>query len=128
MGKARISDRIFILEACPEKKNNPLIADLTAETDNFFFGFFVVFDFYFFNNFGVHPKIGGGYILQNSRVTGEIKSDIGNSFPFTGFGVDFSYRLNRFVSIALNMQSYVEIEEGTATLLNTITFGVDLKI
>ncbi|MDH5718499.1 MAG: hypothetical protein OEZ22_12810 [Spirochaetia bacterium] len=90
-------------------------------------GFFMV-DFKLSRNFALHPKLGGGYIMQEVEITGSTNETSNNSLPFAGAGVELSYKINRTLNGILVIQSFLESEGEIFTSLNNISLGINYRM
>lgn len=111
----------------PIEGENPDIEQLNIETENYLLGGYFGVDFKVFG-IGLHPKIGGGYVIQQTEVTGYRNEQLDNSFPYAGGGLDISYDVNNYLSVVLGIMNYTEFEEGEITLLNAAVLGVNFRI
>ncbi|HRZ28775.1 MAG TPA: glycogen-binding domain-containing protein [Spirochaetota bacterium] len=112
----------------PIRDENPAIESLMIETNNFILGGYFVYDIIFYREMlGLHPKIGAGYIVQSSTVSGSYSSTETNGVPFFGGGLEFTCTFKKFVSLNIGYQIWTEIEEGNYTILNAVTLGVGFR-
>ncbi len=106
----------------------------TINSDNFIFGLFIAVDYQLLNKYkylkkvSMYPRVGGGYIIQTISITGQKTVNTTNAFPFIGVGFELTYPINRFLDGIFDLQSIVEIEEGTSTLLSAFRFGIQFKL
>jgi hypothetical protein len=114
------------MKETPKEDENPDLQGLTSETTNYLLGGFFVLDFNLTDTIGLHPKIGGGYALQSTEVSGIRNEKFNNSIPFAGGGFDFSYIINDNLSLILSIQTYTEFEENNTTLLNIASMGINV--
>jgi hypothetical protein len=112
----------------PIKNKNRSLTGLNVETSNYLLAGNLVYDFFIFKRVGLHPKLGGGYCLQNTKVTGSMDENLNNSFPLLSGGFELSYQINRYIYTVLAIQNFIELENGTITLLNAATLGVNFRI
>ena len=78
--------------------------------------------------FSFYCKIGAGYQFQSTDITGEVTDSFSNGFPFAGGGVDFIYRMNNSIEIALTLQSLAQFENSNITSINQASLGINIKI
>jgi hypothetical protein len=101
--------------------------DLQGNTANYFLCLFVSSDVRIIWDLLLCPKIGGGYVLQVTTVTGEASDNFTNNFPFAGLGIELLYELNKFVDVSLTAQEFVEFEEKIRTYVSNVNLGLNLK-
>ena len=100
--------------------------DLNGTTFNYFVGLYAAFDLSISSDFTIIPKIGGGYTMQITTVTGKAEANFSNGFPFIGAGVEFSYLVNKSIRAILVAQNMTEVEKGVLTYVNYIGLGINL--
>ena len=109
------------------KSSQVQVLDLQGITSNYFFtGFFMV-DFNLSSSLLLSPKIGGGYAYQSTAVTGEQNDTLVNYFPIVGGGFEIEYRLNKILSLVLDTQVLVELED-TNTYVGNMNVGVNFRL
>ncbi|MDH5720145.1 MAG: hypothetical protein OEZ13_05910 [Spirochaetia bacterium] len=111
----------------PVKEESPAIENLNVVTTNYIFGGSFGTQFGLSKNSYLYPKIGGGYVMQNTVITGDRNETVANGFPFVSFGLDFGYGLNAFTDLIVGFQEIGEIESGTFTLYNQLNLGINIK-
>lgn len=107
----------------PKSGTNPALTGIDAQTTNIFISIFAALDFYFFDQMGIHPKIGFGYAVQSTTSTGDLSDSFSNAVPFIGLGFGISYVFNSSMRIELTFQDYMEIEGSIVTNLGMLTLG-----
>jgi len=102
--------------------------DLALSTSNYFISGFLGYTFHLSNAFLLLPKIGGGYLLQNSTISGEYNSTVTNGIPFGAATIDILYGINKNIYLNLSNRFYVEFESSIITYHPNIMLGVELKL
>ncbi len=118
---------LTFLRHTPSKDKNAVIEQFTIDIQNYIISGFFVLDLPLADDLFIHPKIGGGYVIQNIDITGSENKNYNNSFYAAGAGLDLSYRINTTISIVTGVQSLAEIENGEVTLLHSASGGISLK-
>jgi hypothetical protein len=111
-----------------KKDFNDITESMNLETNNYITGLFLGADISLSENFGLNPHLGGGYIFQDTTITGETNYTGSNSFPFAGAGLDISYKINDFLDAVFTVKTISEFETGTMTLLHSVLLGVNLRL
>lgn len=99
--------------------------DLTLNASNYFLAGNFMFDYHFWGDFNLYPKLGAGYALQQTQITGSLNSTSNNSFPIIEGGLETTYKINRQLSAVLAFQTFMEIEKGVYTYFNNLNLGIN---
>lgn len=122
-----MSTQLLYMNDKPSEGQNPAIEGLNINTTSFMPGLYFGYNI----NIGplyLHPRLGGGYVLQSITVTGARNEDLTNSMPFAGGGFDIGYRITRTLDIALSLDVAAQLENGNTTLANLATLGVAFRL
>ncbi|MCS6985472.1 MAG: hypothetical protein NZM25_10165 [Leptospiraceae bacterium] len=76
---------------------------------------------------GLVPRLGGGYVVQQIRVTGLRNENLTNSMPFTALGLDMCYPLNQNLELVLSFENFAQLQAGKVTLGNFALGGFALR-
>jgi hypothetical protein len=125
--KLTLQPEIIYYNSEPITKKNPLIKDLTVGLENYFFCGFLLLDINIFDAFSIHPKIGGGYVFRNIKVSGKEKGNYTNRNYFIGGGLEFSYKINKFLSAVLFYNVMPELKHKN-TIVNISGLGVNFSL
>ncbi|MCB1201860.1 MAG: hypothetical protein KDK41_14520 [Leptospiraceae bacterium] len=110
----------------PVAGSSPAIEGLNITTTSImpgaYFGYAMTF-----GDFEIHPRFGGGYVLQSITVTGVRNENLTNMMPFGGGGFDFTYRVGRILDVTLAIDALAQFQSGKTTLLNMATVGVNFR-
>ncbi len=109
----------------PIEGKNPAIAGLALNTANYVLGQYLGLEYDQLPYVTVMPKIGFGYVLQNTSVSGAATTSLNNSFIFVGAGVDVLYGFGEYYQGVLGLQILTEFESGNVTLHNSIALGIN---
>ena len=120
--------RFGFFSQAPSEEYNPEMDDFDVASENLILGFFLGWKFNLLKNFDIRPQIGGGNIMQFTSISGFKKATALITIPFAGTGAELSYRLNQNLSIVLEYQGLLEIENYGMMLMNLGHIGVNFKI
>jgi hypothetical protein len=108
------------------------LINVTGETANYipsiYFGIDLPVAINGINSISIFPKIGAAMVFQTTTMTGDINETYENYFFAAAAGVDISYDINKFLSAALTMESFIEFEADTTTLFNQFTLGINFSM
>jgi len=74
------------------------------------------------------PKIGGGYIMQTTQVTGSSAGNFNNGFVAFGGGADLLFSINKNLDASLGLVSLAELERSAFTYVFQGMLGIRLRL
>lgn len=78
--------------------------------------------------FSVLPKIGAGYIMQTTQVTGSSAGNFNNGFIAFGGGADLLFSINKNLDASLGLVSLGELERSALTYVFQGLLGIRLRL
>jgi len=113
----------------PAKDSNLANLGVSGITSNLIPGLYTGVNFSLIKNMSLFAKIGGGLIMQSTKVTaGGINAAFSNYIGFAGFGADLSYALNNNIFPTLTLQSQLAFDGKSIMTINQISLGVNMKL
>lgn len=78
--------------------------------------------------FTVLPKIGAGYVMQTTQVTGSSSGSFNNGFVVFGAGGDLLFSINKNLDASLGLVTLGELERRVMTFVFQGTLGIRLRL
>lgn len=78
--------------------------------------------------FAILPKIGAGYVMQTTQVTGSAQGNFNNGFIAFGAGADLLFSINKNLDLSLGLLSLGELEQYTLTYVFQGMLGIRLRL
>jgi len=101
---------------------------LVGNTTNNIISGYLFYELTFLESFALLPKLGGGSNFQSRSVTGTVQHTESNYIPLLSVGLDFLYSINRFIELALVVETHMYIEENNDTWLTFGSLGFNYKL
>ena len=101
---------------------------INGMTSNYIFLGYLGVAFPLAQRLSVHPKLGAGYTLQSTQISGNIDMTFSNGFFIFGPGADLLFSINKNLDANLGVISLAEIEGKVMTLVLQGQLGIRLKI
>lgn len=117
----------FYINDEPVIDNHSALEGLNITTRNYILGGYMGWEF-LMGKFSMHPRFGGGYVIQVIEVTGIRNENLSNSLPFAAAGLDFGYKITQRLDMILSAEGIFEFESGNTTLLSLGMLGVQYRL
>ena len=98
-----------------------------SSSSTYYFAGFLLVDIPIGESFSIAPKAGGGHTYQTTTVSGAQSSTTVNYFPFIAAGFECAYKATDSLSIVLDTQVFLELED-VQTYTTNINVGVNFHL
>ncbi len=101
---------------------------LSGVTTNYMVMGYVGAGFQLSKHFSILPKLGAGYVMQTTQITGSSNSNFNNGFIAFGGGADLLYSINKNLDANIGFLSLGELERSALTFVFQGLMGIRLKL
>jgi len=123
------ADFTFLRHSLKEGSDSPVqLLQLSGVTTNYMLMGYLGVSLPLSGRISLLPKVGGGYIMQTTQVTGNFTGNLNNGFVAFGGGADLLFSLNKNLDVSLGLVSLAELERSAFTYVLQGMLGIRFRI